>query len=122
MNQPYTVPTETITGTIYADNWFEFYFNGQLMAIDPFQTGPLQAVEVEFQAPIYGPRTYAFHIRDWATADTGVEPRGNSGIQGPTSPEGLTCLGDGGFRAIFSDGTVSNSKWKCYGMLTLISV
>ncbi|CAE7244829.1 unnamed protein product, partial [Symbiodinium sp. CCMP2456] len=38
-----------ITGYIYCDNYFEFYFNGQLIAKDPLDFTPHNAVKVSFQ-------------------------------------------------------------------------
>ena len=40
---------ETITGKIYCDNYFEFYFNGELVATDPMTFTPHQAVAVSFE-------------------------------------------------------------------------
>ena len=49
-----------ITGWIYADNWFELYFNGVKVATDPLYFYPHNAVYVDFTAPDDG--LYSFAI------------------------------------------------------------
>jgi len=92
--------TETITGVIYADNWFSFWFNGQLVAEDPVDFIPHQAVHVSFEAPVCGERVFAIQAEDFSDDITALEYDDN-------------CIGDGGLKAMFSDGTVSNSDWEC---------
>jgi len=89
----------TITGTIYVDNWFQFYFNGELVATDPVTYTPHNAYNFSFQAPKDGLYTFAIYAQDYSDNITGLEYSNQ-------------CVGDGGLRAIFSDGTVSNTNWK----------
>ena len=95
------ITQETIQGWIYADNWFELYFNGEKVATDPILFKPHNAVKINFEAPGNGVYNYAFWAQDYADDITGLEYDD-------------TCLGDGGIRISLSDGTVSNSSWKCY--------
>jgi len=90
----------TITGTIYADNWFQLWFNDDFIAEDPVIWTPHQAVSVSFQAPREGQYTFAIYAKDFSDDLTALEYNNN-------------CVGDGGLRAIFDDGTVTNNKWKC---------
>ena len=96
---------EVITGYIVADNYFEFYVNGKLVAVDNTPFTPFNSVIVKFKAK--RPITYAFKVVDWEEhLGLGMElfplgPKGN-----PWHP------GDGGLIARFSDGTVTDSSWK----------
>ena len=45
--------SETITGTIYCDNYFEFWFNGIKIAEDPLDFTPHNAVSVSFTYDIW---------------------------------------------------------------------
>ena len=63
--------TETITGIIYADNWFRFWFNGELIMEDPVEFIPHNAVEVSFEAPVCGKRTFAIQAQDYSDDITG---------------------------------------------------
>ena len=65
-NVPVTVidvDGEVITGYIVADNYFEFYVNGKLVAVDPGPYTPFNSVVVKFKAK--RPITYAFKVVDW---------------------------------------------------------
>ena len=95
--------SQTIKGYIYADNWFEFYFNGQLIKTDPLTFTPHQAVEVEFEWDGVSDRQYAFKASDYAST-SGYE------YTDTTSPK----LGDGAFIAWFSDGTKTTGDWKIF--------
>mmetsp|Transcript_10829 Transcript_10829/g.19248 ORF Transcript_10829/g.19248 Transcript_10829/m.19248 type:complete len:303 (-) Transcript_10829:164-1072(-) len=95
--------SETITGTIYCDNYFEFWFNGVKIAEDPLDFTPHQAVSVSFTYDGNSSKTYAILCQDYAS-DTGYEYISTS------SPK----LGDGALIAEFSDGTVTSSDWKSY--------
>ena len=88
--------TDTIQASIYADNWFKLYINGKLVAVDPIDFLPHNVVNVEI-LPEY-PMIIAVMAMDNADPKTGME-YGNH-------------IGDGGFIIKFSDGTVSNAKWK----------
>eukprot|EP01060_Flectonema_neradi_P032168 TRINITY_DN5069_c0_g1_i1.p1 TRINITY_DN5069_c0_g1~~TRINITY_DN5069_c0_g1_i1.p1 ORF type:complete len:264 (+),score=56.13 TRINITY_DN5069_c0_g1_i1:106-897(+) len=91
---------ETITGTIFCDNQFEFYFNGQLIASDPVHFTPHQAVEVSFEWDGISDKVYAIHCQDYASS-SGYEYIENN-----------PALGDGSLIAEFSDGTITTSDWK----------
>eukprot|EP00931_Biecheleriopsis_adriatica_P111186 TRINITY_DN8553_c0_g1_i1.p1 TRINITY_DN8553_c0_g1~~TRINITY_DN8553_c0_g1_i1.p1 ORF type:complete len:310 (+),score=42.37 TRINITY_DN8553_c0_g1_i1:122-931(+) len=95
--------TETITGHIYCDNYFEFYFNGELIEKDPLAFTPHNAVKVTFQYSGTGPKVYAILCQDFATP-SGYEYTASRKPQ----------LGDGALIAEFSDGTVTSSDWKSY--------
>mmetsp|Transcript_20411 Transcript_20411/g.56572 ORF Transcript_20411/g.56572 Transcript_20411/m.56572 type:complete len:291 (-) Transcript_20411:516-1388(-) len=95
--------SETITGHIYCDNKFSFWFNGELVAQDPMSFTPHQAVAVSFEWDPSTPKRYAISCEDYAT-ESGYE------YVGTNSPQ----LGDGALLAKFSDGTVTNSDWKVF--------
>jgi len=92
-----------ITGYIYCDNYFEFYFNGQLIQKDPLDFTPHNAVKVSFEYDGTSDKTYAILCQDYAS-DSGYE------YTSTTSPG----LGDGNLLAEFSDGTKTSSSWKAY--------
>ena len=93
----------TITGHIYCDNYFEFYFNGQLVKKDPMTFTPHQAVKVSFDWDGTSDRTYAIMCQDFATP-SGYEYTSTS------SPQ----LGDGALIAYFNDGTATTKDWKVF--------
>ena len=88
-----------ITGHVFADNYFELYVNGRIVARDPIGFVPFNSSVVRFKAGV--PATYAVKLVDWGThLGVGMEyDRWN--------------VGDGGFIAAFSDGTVTGADWKC---------
>ena len=93
---------EGVTGYIVADNYFELYVNGRLIAVDPVPYTPMNSVIVRFRAK--RPYTYAVKLVDWEE-DLGLGTE--VGVRdGPWHP------GDGGFIARFSDGTVTDRSWK----------
>eukprot|EP00595_Chromulina_sp_UTEXLB2642_P003136 CAMPEP_0196765042 /NCGR_PEP_ID=MMETSP1095-20130614/7443_1 /TAXON_ID=96789 ORGANISM="Chromulina nebulosa, Strain UTEXLB2642" /NCGR_SAMPLE_ID=MMETSP1095 /ASSEMBLY_ACC=CAM_ASM_000446 /LENGTH=218 /DNA_ID=CAMNT_0042122259 /DNA_START=32 /DNA_END=685 /DNA_ORIENTATION=+ len=94
--------TETVTALVYADNYFEFYVNGVLVAQDPIDFTPHQGVQFTFTATIGEPRTYAVKANDYATS---------SGYEYVNTTH--AGLGDGALRIKLSDGTVSSTAWKC---------
>lgn len=96
----------TVTATIYADNYFELYVNGEQVAVDPLDFTPHQAVQVTFDVPEGTTPVYAIVASDFAT-DSGYE------YTSTNSPQ----LGDGGLIAVFSDGQVTGADWKCYTVL-----
>ena len=92
---------KTITGTIYSNNNASLYVNGKLVAVDPVPVAPHNAFNVSFQVPIDQDITFAIEAIDIADDDTGLELNNR-------------CLGAGGLRAMFSNGVVTNSSWKCH--------
>ena len=91
---------ETITGTVFSNNDFSLYINGELVAEDPIPAGPHNAVNVSFRVEVGQDITFAIDARDLADNETGLEFDNR-------------CLGSGGLRAMFSNGVVTNSSWVC---------
>ena len=54
---------EVVTGYIVADNYFELYVNGKLIAVDAVPYTPFNSTIVKFKAK--RPYTYAFKLVDW---------------------------------------------------------
>lgn len=100
----YTQEQVEVTGTIYCDNEFKFYINGELIAEDPVPTIPHNALNITFTIPAAEPVVFAITAIDWANETTGLEYDNR-------------CVGDGGVRAMFSNGVVTNSSWKCWTSL-----
>jgi hypothetical protein len=89
---------EIITATIFADNYFELYVNGTFVGRDNINFIPFNSTVVRFQAAY--PMTIAVHMADWETHfGLGMEYDSYN-------------VGDAGFIANFSDGTVTNADWK----------
>ncbi len=79
---------EVITGYIVADNYFELYVNGKLVAVDNTPYTPFNSSIVRFRAK--KPITYAFKVVDWEE----VLGRGSEMMRGDP-----LYLGDGGLIA-----------------------
>jgi Protein of unknown function (DUF1566)/Abnormal spindle-like microcephaly-assoc'd, ASPM-SPD-2-Hydin/YHYH protein len=92
---------EVITGYIFADNYFELYVNGTLIAVDPVPYTPFNSCVVKFKAK--RPITYAIKLVDWEE---------NLGLGTELNGGNAYYPGDGGLMASFSDGTVTNGNWK----------
>ena len=88
---------DTIKANVYADNWFQMYINGELVAVDSIKFIPHNVVSVDL-LPSY-PMTIAVMAKDNADPKTGMEYAN-------------TNIGDAGFIMKFSDGTVTNGRWK----------
>ena len=92
---------EVITGYLVADNYYEMWVNGKLVAVDAVPYTPFNSAIVRFK--VKRPYTLAFKLVDWEE-NLGL---GSELFQGaPWHP------GDGGLVARFSDGTVTDSTWK----------
>ena len=92
---------EVVTGYIFSDNYFELYVNGVLVGVDPVPYTSFNSCVVKFKAK--RPITYAVRLVDWEeNLGLGTELNGGDPYH----------IGDGGFIASFSDGTVTNSQWK----------
>lgn len=89
-------PTDALKLNVYADNWFILFINGKLRVVDPIEYMPHNVVSVDIM-PEY-PMTIAVMAMDNADPKTGLE-YGNH-------------IGDAGLIIKFSDGTVTNAKWK----------
>ena len=89
--------TDTIRANVYADNTFQLYLNGELVAVDSIAFIPHNVISVDI-LPKY-PLTIAVLARDNADPQTGMEYAN-------------TNIGDAGFILKFSDGTVTNGSWK----------
>ncbi|MBF4317705.1 hypothetical protein EAY30_22735, partial [Vibrio anguillarum] len=92
---------EEITGYIFADNYFELYINGQLVAVDTVPFTPFNSSIVKFK--VNKPYTIAVKVIDWEE-NLGLGTEDNRGK--------AFHPGDGGFIASFSDGTVTSSDWQ----------
>jgi hypothetical protein len=88
--------TDTVHGSVYADNWFAMYINGKLVAVDSIDFLPHNVVSLDILPEF--PMTIAVLAKDNADPKTGLE-YGNH-------------IGDGGFILKFADGTVTNATWK----------
>jgi len=97
-----------ITGYIYCDNYFEFWFNGKLIAKDPLFFTPHNAVRVQFEWDERSNKTYSILCQDFAT------PSGYEYVFGENFTGIPPWIGDGALVAAFSDGTVTNQDWKVW--------
>lgn len=98
---------EEITGYIFADNYFELYINGQLIAVDSVPFTPFNSSIVKFK--VNKPYTIAVKVIDWEE-NLGLGTEDNRGK--------AYHPGDGGFIASFSDGTVTSSDWQAQTFYT----
>ena len=96
---------QTVVGTVYCDNQFTLWVNGEKVATDPVEFTPHQAVEVAFEWDGTSSITYAIQCEDYAT-DSGYEYTETSRPQ----------LGDGALIAKFNDGlgTTTSTDWRVY--------
>lgn len=88
---------DTIRANVYADNTFELHVNGTLVAVDSISFIPHNVISVDL-LPAY-PMTIAVLAKDNFDPRTGMEYAN-------------TNIGDAGFILKFSDGTVTDSRWK----------
>lgn len=98
---------QVITGYVAADNYFELYVNGKLVAFDSVPYSPSNAVIVRFK--VKRPYTLVFKVVDWEE-DLGVGTE-TGNVNNPQA-WAKYYMGDGGLVARFSDGTVTDSSWK----------
>ncbi|MDM8521241.1 dockerin type I domain-containing protein [Anaerolineales bacterium HSG6] len=111
------VPTETpasnsisIKGEVWADNWFAFYLNDNLVAEDSVPITTERSFNAEaFTFTADYPFVLNLIMKDFKENDTGLEYIGANNQQ----------MGDGGLIAQFTETStgqviaVSNSDWKC---------
>lgn len=97
--RPLRKPTmaDTVRVSVYADNWFSLYVNGELVAVDSIAFLPHNVIAVDI-LPKY-PLTIAVMAKDNADPRTGMEYAD-------------TQIGDGGLILKFGDGTVTDGRWK----------
>ncbi len=98
---------EVITGYIFADNYFELYINGKLIAVDSVPFTPFNSSIVKFK--VSKPYTIAVKVIDWEE---------NLGLGSENNRGNAYHAGDGGFIASFSDGTVTNRDWQAQTFYT----
>lgn len=89
---------DVITATIFGDNYFELYINGEYIGRDNIGFVPFNSSAVRFQ--VNYPYTIAVRMADWET-HFGIGMEYDS-----------YHVGDAGFIATFSDGTVTHEDWK----------
>lgn len=95
-----------VVGTVYCDNKFTLWVNGKLVATDPIDFTPHQAVRVEFDWDGASDITYALECEDFASL-SGYEYVGTQRPQ----------LGDGALIAQFDDGfetVTSSADWRAH--------
>ncbi|MCL1044955.1 hypothetical protein L2737_06380 [Shewanella electrodiphila] len=98
---------EEITGYIFADNYFELYINGKMIAVDTVPFTPFNSSLVKFK--VSTPYTIAIKVIDWEE---------NLGLGTEKNRGKAYHPGDGGFIASFSDGTVTNEDWQAQTFYT----
>ena len=94
----------TVVGTVYCDNQFTLWVNGQKIATDPIAFTPHQAVRVTFEWNGKSSLTYAIQCEDFAS-ESGYEYIDSARPQ----------LGDGALIAEFNDGLgtiTAASSWR----------
>ncbi|QIZ78752.1 hypothetical protein [Ferrimonas lipolytica] len=98
---------DEVTGYIFADNYFELYINGTLVAVDTVPFTPFNSSIVRFK--VNKPYTIAVKVIDWEE-NLGLGTEDNRGK--------AFHPGDGGFIASFSDGTVTGADWQAQTFYT----
>ena len=88
---------DTIRANVYADNTFQMWVNGTLVAVDSIPFIPHNVISVDL-LPAY-PMTIAVLAKDNFDPRTGMEYAN-------------TNIGDAGFILKFADGTVTDGRWK----------
>lgn len=99
---------DVVTGFIVADNYFELYVNGKLVAVDNTPYTPFNSAIVKFK--VKRPYTMAFLLVDW-------DEHLALGVENMARLKDSWYLGDGGVIAKFSDGTVTDSSWKAQSFM-----
>lgn len=104
--------TETFTAYIFADNYFEFYANGLLIAVDPVPFTPFNSNVIRFKAS-----------RPFSVAIMGVDWEENLG-QGTEANRGSRSHpGDAGLVAVIKDASgrtvaITDGSWKAQTFYT----
>lgn len=97
---------ETITAYLFGDNYYEFYVNQTLVAVDPVPYWPFNTSAIRFK--VKRPFVLGVKMIDWSE---------NLGLGSETMRGVPFHTGDGGFVAIFKDEnesviTSTNSDWR----------
>ena len=100
---------DRVSVQLWADNWFEFYVDGQVVMTDPVPITTERSFNTEvfdFQAEF--PTQIAVHIMDYKEDDSGFEYIGSRRQQ----------MGDGGFLAEFRNSAgnliaTTSDEWVC---------
>jgi len=98
--------TDVYTAYIFADNYFEFYVDGKLIAIDPVVFTPFNSNVIRFTAK--RPFTVATMLVDWEE-NLGIGTESNRGASHHP--------GDGGFVAVIKDSNgkivaITDKSWR----------
>lgn len=88
--------SDTVKLSVYADNWFALYINGEIVAVDSIAFMPHNVVTVDVLPEF--PMTIAVLVKDNADPKTGLEYGDR--------------IGDGGFILKLGDEVVSNATWR----------
>ncbi len=97
---------EVFTAYIFADNYFELYVNGTLIALDAVPLTPFNSNVLQFHAE--RPVTLAIMVVDWEE---------NRGLGSEDNRGSAFHPGDGGFVAVFEDANgetaaITNDAWR----------
>ncbi len=97
---------DVFTAYIFADNYFEFYVNGRLLAVDPVPFTPFNSSVVRFRAS--RPFTIAIMAVDWEE---------NLGLGSERNRGGDYHPGDGGLVAVIKDDraktvAITDGSWR----------
>lgn len=98
--------SEDFTAYVFADNYFELYVNGKLIAVDPVPFTPFNSSAVRFRAD--RPLTLAIKMVDWEENLGLGSERGRGVAYHP---------GDGGLVAVIKDAAqktiaITDSRWR----------
>lgn len=97
---------EIVSAYFFADNYFEFFINGKLVAVDPVPYWPFNTSVVRFRAK--RPFTVAAKLIDWEE---------NLGLGSETMRGVPFHTGDGGFVAVFKNANnetiaITDETWR----------
>lgn len=103
---------EEFTAYIFADNYFEFYVNGELLAVDPVPFTPFNSNVIRFSAD--RPVTIAVMMVDWEE---------NLGLGSEANRSASHHPGDGGLVAHIQDSSgktvaLTDSSWRAQTFYT----
>lgn len=104
--------SETFTAYIFADNYFEFYVNGKLLAVDAVPFTPFNSSVIRFRAK-----------RPFSVAVMGVDWEENLGLGSEQNRGVAYHPGDAGFVAVIKDDSgrtlaVTDETWRAQTFYT----